>query len=220
MLFDVIERLTGQERESALQAPQRGSVSRPRESRTSLLQVGSMGSQLHDIQAGLRRSSARSPLFRSPLEVNSEIMIAFTSLNLAADFVVVPRLSPAAENPRNTAFCLCRCSAPGAAAPRSSWKKRPRNPRPTLSPTLEFEASNLNLFGALAHLGADVVGGATPAKPLQNRCLASLRSAASPCFWQGSWPRPAGGPRPTRPHVTAPESAPESAPIFALARLA
>lgn len=87
VLFDVIERLTGQERESALQ-------------------VGSMGSQLHDIQ------------------VNSEIMIAFTSLNLAADFVVV--------------LCTWSCGA---------------------SKLMEEEASNLNLFGALAHLGADVVRG-------------------------------------------------------------
>ncbi|CAE7237815.1 unnamed protein product [Symbiodinium natans] len=88
VLFDVIERLTGEQRESAIQ-------------------VSGMGSQLHDI------------------EVNSDIMVGFTSVNLAADVAVV--------------LLTWSCGA---------------------SQLLEDgEASNLNLFGALAHLGADVVRG-------------------------------------------------------------
>jgi len=91
VFFDVIERLTGQERESALQ-------------------VTGLGSQLHDIK------------------VNSDIMIGFTSLNLAADFVVV--------------LCTWSCGA-----------------SKLLEDQEEEASANLNLFGALAHLGADVVRG-------------------------------------------------------------
>ncbi|CAE7524039.1 egl-4 [Symbiodinium pilosum] len=90
VLFDVVERLTGEERESALHS-----------------QLVNGMDTLHDI------------------EVNSDIMIGFTSLNLAADVAVV--------------LCTWSCGA---------------------SKLLEDEeASNLNLFGALAHLGADVVRG-------------------------------------------------------------
>jgi len=87
VLFDVIERLLGEEREAAIQ-------------------VNGM-SQLHDI------------------EVNSVIMIVFTAVNLAADLLV--------------AFCAWNCGA--------------------LELLEEEEASNMNLFGALAHLGADMVRG-------------------------------------------------------------
>eukprot|EP00913_Durusdinium_trenchii_P033084 g30974.t1 len=83
VLFDVVERLLGEERES----------------------VNGM-SQLHDI------------------EVNSDIMIVFTALNLVADVMV--------------ALCAWHCSA---------------------SELVGEEASNMNLFGALAHLGADMVRG-------------------------------------------------------------
>lgn len=86
VLFDVVERLLGEERES-------------------VLQVNGM-SQLHDI------------------EVNSDIMIVFTALNLVADVMV--------------ALCAWHCSA---------------------SELVGEEASNMNLFGALAHLGADMVRG-------------------------------------------------------------
>ncbi|CAL1141297.1 unnamed protein product, partial [Cladocopium goreaui] len=101
VLFDVIERLLGEEREAAIEVFV---------SRSFLLdlqqQVNGM-SQLHDI------------------EVNSDIMIIFTAVNLAADLMV--------------AFCAWNCGA---------------------SQVLEEEdTSNLNLFGALAHLGADMVRG-------------------------------------------------------------
>ncbi|CAJ1343707.1 unnamed protein product [Effrenium voratum] len=84
VLFDVVERLVGEERESAVQVN---------------------GTQLD-------------------LEVNSVIMIVFTAVNLAADVCVV----------------LC------------TWQS-------SKSKLLEEEASNMNLFGALAHLGADMVRG-------------------------------------------------------------
>ena len=86
VLFDVVERLMGEERES-------------------VIQVDGM-SRLDDI------------------EVDSVIMIVFTALNLVADMVV--------------AVCAWRCGA---------------------SELLGEEASNMNLFGALAHLGADMVRG-------------------------------------------------------------
>lgn len=76
------------------------------EEREAAIEVNGM-SQLHDI------------------EVNSDIMIIFTAVNLAADLMV--------------AFCAWNCGA---------------------SQVLEEEdTSNLNLFGALAHLGADMVRG-------------------------------------------------------------
>jgi len=105
----------------------------------------------------------RSAMLRyAPSEVNSDIMIGFTSLNLAADFLVVPPVAVAVAVDRlglglglGQIRAVRRCSAPGAAAPRSSWKRRqrqagsregPRAPTEGGSPVSFFWGSLVSFF--------------------------------------------------------------------------